>query len=322
MKKLIIALTLTTAMSGVALAADMAAPEYVEPAPERMNPVTGNVAIWGMYVTPSSYDHEDGDTCDDGDYSNFCEGDFGFGGDARAHYDFGNMHGLQLELLADYHRELDDDDDTDDEHASYFAAGGHWIYRPSNYALGGFAGVSGTGHLDQEESNVHGFIGGEAAVFMDNTTLFGQIGYNHVLGDDYDDAVKNLVFGRIGARYFFAPNSRLEGTLAYGVSDRAEVDHDASSDDREDLDWFQVAANYEHKFENNPFSIFTGYQGDYVKVAEADGDCCTESAWVHTFKVGVRMSFGGTLRDDDRYGARTFDFTNLRAPLSYADELD
>ncbi len=286
-----------------------------EPVAERFS---GNVAIWGQYVSPSGWGRsgvfEDDDfsaSCGDG---MFCGDAWGMGSDARAHYSFGNGHALQFENLIDYHGNLRDDETRPDEGTLHAALGGHYIYRSGDLALGAFVGASVTSHIDDEERSVHGFGGGEAAYFIGNATLFGQLGYaGRLAGDDYVD---DLWFGRLGARYFFAPGSRLEGSVAYGISDHAQFTTDP--DERGDLDWLQLAVNYEQQIGASPISGFVGYQGDYVEVTTG---LVQEEVWAHTFKVGLRMSFGGSLQEEDRSGARTFDFTNLRAPLSYSDEL-
>ncbi|WP_421851527.1 hypothetical protein [Oricola sp.] len=286
---------------------------------ERMAPnaVSGNISVWGAGVIPSGYQNEDEDTCDptDDGIDEFCESDFGFGSDARVHYDFGNGYAVQLETLLDYHLELDDDGD-DERHAIHGAVAGHLIHRSGEIALGAFAGLTGTAHLDDDDRSVHGLIGAEAAMFSGANTFFGQVGLATPI--TREDAVDNLFFGRAGMRHFLSPNRRLEGAVAVGYSD----DSDPGLDETEDLLWWQFTANYEQKFDDNPFSWFVGYQGDYLDndLPEIDAD---ESVWVHTVLAGFRMTFGetDTLQQQDNYGARTFDLTNLRAPLSYPDEL-
>ena len=298
----------TVAFSGAANAADEIEARM---APNQMS---GNISVWGAGVIPSGYSNEFEPACTDFGPSQFCEGDFGFGSDARVYYEFDNGYGFQLESLFDYHLELDDNDSSDDEHAVHAAVAGHLIRRSGNMAYGAFLGLSGTGHLDQDERSVHGIAGLEAAMMQGNNTFFGQIGYAGAIAGE--DQVENLIFGRAGARHFFSPNQRLEGSIAAGFSSEAE------SGDSEELTWVQFAANYEQKFDDNPFSWFVGYQGDYLDVPDpfASGD---ESVWVHTVLAGFRMTFGATdtLQQQDNYGARTFDLTNLRAPLSYPDEL-
>lgn len=338
----VVAVVAAMSFAATAHAADFGIHDPVpvpHPAAQQLARISGNVAIWGQIVSPSGYSasgyeeelfgfdlYEGTRTCDSytgnfwgGPASNFCQGDWGFGGDARAHYDFGTGHAIQLEMMFDYHRELDsEEDDEDDAHSIHGAAGGHLIFRQATTAFGLFAGLAGTAHLDDDDRSAHAFGGGEAAAFMNNSTLFGQLGYATAIAGD--DGVGNLIFGRVGARHFFTPNTRLEGSLAYGYSSDAEIG------DGETMNWLQLAANIEHQLDQHPISFFAGYQGDHLRVRSAWDDGFwvgneEQSTWVHTLKAGVRLSFGGTLQHEDRYGARTFDFTNLRAPLSYADDL-
>ncbi|WP_421851534.1 hypothetical protein [Oricola sp.] len=283
------------------------------------NPLTGNLAVWGALVVPTNYQRSTGATCVPVSFSDstndFCETDFGFGSNGRAHYDFGNGYAIQLETLLDYHLELDEDR-PDDSHSIHGAIAGHLIHRRDNLAYGAFTGLSGTAFLNEDSSGVHGFIGAEAAMFSGDNTFFAQAGYAGSLGNS-DDGPRSLIFGRAGMRHFFDPNKRVEGAIAAGYSDDADIG------DNEELVWIQFAANYEQKFDNNPFSWFVGYQGDYLDNDSTQAIGLDESVWVHTIMAGFRMAFGGsdTLQMQDNYGARTFDLTNLRAPLSYPDEL-
>lgn len=300
---------------GSASAADLVA----EASPQRYGSVSGNLAVWGQIVSPKGYleQWDDGDIdhydCNS-DAGNFCDSSGGLGGDARLHIALGNAHAVQLEALGDWHEVFDNDDE--DEHALLFTAGGHWIYRTEAMAFGAFGGASFARHLSESSDSrtAMAFGGGEVAAFFGNTTLFGQLGYGSGLaGEDY---VESIAFGRAGARYFFTENDRIEGWVGYGHSGKAEQDDDAK------LDWFQLAANYERQLSSLPLSGFVGYQGDYLKRQEMEGWDDYERTWAHTFKVGARWSFGGSLQHEDREGARTFDFMNLRAPLSYADDLE
>lgn len=301
-------------VSASAMGGAHAADELTDP-----SRTTGNAAIWGQLVVPSGWEQagpffrNDCDTIGGGGgFVDFCDEDFGFGADARIHHSFGNGYAIQLEGLFDYHRELDLADATDDEHTHHVMLGGHVIKRKGDMAFGAFAGISGTGHLDQVDQSTHGFIGAEGAYFMGYNTFFGQIGFTGSLGGD--DEVDNLIFGRVGARHFFTENALVEGWVGGGFTDDAE---DGTS---EELNWLQIGANFERKLDDKPFSVFVGYQGDYVEAADfaVSGD---ESVFVSTFKLGLRMTWGDSLKYENLNGARTFDLMNQRAPLSYSDEL-
>ena len=296
------------------------AADPVAPVQERYGSISGNVAIWGQYVKPDDYgeryEADEGSydyyLCDDS--ANFCDDSGGIGGDARIHFALGNGQAIQLEALGDWHRVFDRDDSGED--ATLATAGGHWIYRTGAMAFGAFGGLTYADHISESANSysAQAFGGVEAAAFLGNATLFGQLGYGS--GFEGQDYVEDITFGRLGARYFVTENDRLEGWVGYGYSDKAEEGDDA------ELEWFQLAANYERQISTTPLSAFVGYQGDYVKRQETGGWDDSERTWAHTFKVGARWSFGGSLQHEDREGARTFDFMNLRAPLAYADDLD
>ncbi len=325
MRILILGATALVLSAGTSLAADPVTYEPIpQPVAERYA-ASGSVAIWGQYVYGNGYEvneffggDTDSFTCDDDGFDNFCGGVWGLGADARIHLPVGaSGFSVQFETLADWHSAFDDDDADDDEHARYLAAGAHLIYRTGAYAIGGFGGVSDSDHISETESSTsrHAFGGVEAAAFIgESATVFGQVGYAGAFGGE--DFVDDLVFGRLGARYFFTENDRLEGWAGYGSTNHAE------EGDNSELDWLQLAVNYERQLSSLPVSAFIGYQGDHVKVTERTFSQANEQAWAHTFKLGARWSFGGSLRQEDREGSRTFDMMNLRAPLSYTDDLE
>ena len=320
--KITAAAMLSLPFATVAAAADMERP-YM--------PITGNLAVWGQLVVPSGYSHggleannapSDADECSDFSFgkNDFCDIGGGFGADGRLHYNSGEGYAIQFETLFDYHTSLhddndgDDDDDDADTAAIHGAFAAHWIARSEDTAYGLFTGLSGTQHMTDDDSPLHAFGGLEAAMHNGMTTFYGQVGGVFLL--DGDDALKNMVFGRVGGRLFLDENSLIEASVGGGYA--PDFDNDDPDTDRGY--WFQGAAQYEQRLEDSPFSWFVGYQGDYVKSDESG--CCDESAWVHTFLAGVRMNIGESLYSENRDGANTFQLMNMRAPLAYAGELN
>jgi hypothetical protein len=304
-------------MAGIgAHAADVTDPTIAYPqtfVPEQV--WAAQIGLWGGAFVPH-YLHEEGDTGD------FKTNAFGFGGEARGIYEFSPGRALQMELQAVAHTNTDDDGGTSDKSgALHVAAGGHLIHRDERRAWGVFGGLTGEKFAEEPETGMSTFLGAEYAHFMDATTLYIQGGglLGFWAGGGGAEPWAQGVFGRVGARHFFTPNSKLEGSIAGGVG--STIDADESSD-KDPLAWFQGALEYEHKISDGPLSLFAGYKADYVRVDEAGG-CCWESVWMHAVKVGVRMSLGqDTLFAQDRRGAATFTFVDLSAPLMYADELD
>ena len=299
---------------GIAAAADLPV-TYQAPA---VAPVpSATVALWiGGYI-PSGYERIGGS--DDNDFK---DNAFGFGGEARGVYDVSPNVAVQLEVLALGHGSTHTQGNTSekDRGAGHIAIGGHIINRRDTWAWGGFGALTHSSHVEEEDDSQAAILGLEAAAFFGNSTIFGQIAGTWNIGETSEgtDAVKNGIFGRIGARHFFNPNTKLEGSLAFGGGEETST---SGSSEPDDWRWFQAAAEIEHKF-NNPFSVFAAYGGDYVKSDEA-GPWPSEKTWVHSFRVGARMSFGQqTLRDQEMYGAETFKFGQWAAPYMYHDELD
>lgn len=311
------------------MAADFGVAPVVEyPAPA-LPLLTGNVALWGTAAIPTNFRNEGwepDDPCDfpEDDDADFCKGALGFGGDARMHYRFSDAHGVQLELLVDYLSSTSTDEDSSDpRHPLLHAAGGlHLISRSSpSHPWGAFGGLAATKQLVDDETPLHFFGGLEGAIINGAQTYFGQVGGVTLLGGDGGgdsiDALRNMVFGRLGVRHFFTPNSRLEGSIAGGYAPVYDHSDDTSTNA---ASWVQVAAEYEQKHETSPFSWFVGYQGDFVSTSEED--CCDESVMFHAAKIGVRMSIGPTLQYENDHGARTFTFPNLAVPIGVAAELN
>jgi hypothetical protein len=291
---------------------------------------TGSFAMFGQGVIPSGYEvneTEGARDCNDEDVENFCDTAFGFGGDVRVHLPLqGQGLSIQLEGLGDWHRAFDKNDADEDQNSLYHVGGAHIISRSGNLAFGAFGGVSFSDHISEgEASTSNHWIGGvELAAFLNSsTTIFAQVGYSGAYGGQ--DYVDDLVFGRVGARYFMSDNDRLEGWVGYGQTDTAEAGEDdrgRSDSESSGLNWLQLAANYERQLTASPVSVFVGYQGDYVDNVHHDDSGSYERTWAHAVKVGVRFNFGESLISEDRNGSRTFDLMNLRAPLNYADDLE
>ena len=304
---------------GSALALAMAAPAsatdlLISPQSEAeraLGGTTGNLAVWFQGVF-GSYDREGGVDESDNEFDNLAAG---FGAHSRVHHDYGGGQGFQLEAIGDFHLSMasdDDDDDDDDAGAAWGAVGGHWISRNDSSAHGVFAGLSGVAHHTDVESAVHAFGGVEKAWFMANRMWFGQLGGAVVV--DGEDALGSLVYGRVGHKHFISPDSSLELTGLLGYA--PDYDTDCCGDDT--ALWLQFTAEYEHQWGHGPYSWFVGYQGDYVDARE-DTD---ETVFVSTVKGGLRMTFGGNLYEETHYGSQTFGFANMRAPMSYAGELN
>lgn len=304
------ALALSTMWLGSVHAADALYEQT--PVPEEVLGTHANVGVWLGGII-NNYDHEE-------EGSDFKIDPFAFGGDARALHEFSGGNALQLELMGIAHTKTDEGNDKTG--GTHLAVGAHVMNRDDMRAWGGFGGLTHSTHAEEEgEQSMNLFAGVEYARFMNENTFFAQIGGTMDIYSEDDGAEfwGQGIFGRVGARHFWTENDKLEASVGGGFGKT----EDNSDSEEDDLKWFQIAAEWEHKFEDNPFSSFLGYQGDYVEVDEASESCCREEVFAHTLKVGLRMAIGpDTLLEQDRIGAGTFQFMDLSRPMMYADELD
>lgn len=233
-------------------------------------------------------------------------------GDARVR--FGDADGLsfQLETLGSYAGLYNDDGDAESAFNA-FQAGAHIFQRDSqSHAVGAFLSFSGTSAIDDDSKAGTLLVGAEMAQFADNSTYVLQGGYaKDVLNDG--DSWTDGWFARGILRHFITPHSKLEAEVAYG----------GGSFDRSDegdpfgLTW---GIEYEHQVDMSPVSYFARYEGWHVDLDDDDDD--THTATEHAVMIGLRTRFGfGSLLEQDRYGAGTFDLFDTAAFAGVPDEL-
>lgn len=163
---------------------------------------------------------------------------------------------------------------TDYEHGdTVFGATGHLNTKVGEGLVGGFAGVDTSDDLTVWGLGVEGQTNLTA-----KTTLFGQAGYGN--SDDLGDADLWAVRGEL--RHYVTDNIKLQGSLGY-----VAVDSDLGDDDL-----WNAGVEAEYQFTGSPVSVLAGY--DHFDGKGVDGDI---------FRVGVRYTFGGSIRERDQSGA-------------------
>jgi hypothetical protein len=253
-----------------------------EPAPERT--ISGVLDIFGSYWQATTTD-EGFDTTDEQDR-------FMIGGEALADIPFNDNWSLQLDIGGETTPDENyiDDLSSDGEHYGSVYAGGHLNYREvDRYLLGGFVGW---GQSFSEGDDVSNFltVGAEMQYYMNNITLYGQVGF--VDGDnDDDDTLEDGIFGRGVARFFMSPNTKLQAEFSV-------LSGDADGDSGEVIGW---GAEIEHQVSSWTDSGVSGYVAYSGLNAEFDGDEQTEQR----IMIGIRvaMNSGTTLLQKDRMGA-------------------
>lgn len=235
---------------------------------------------------------------------------FAAGGDAHAYFEVMPQLGLQAEFAGVFHGNADDDGG---EAGHYLVGGLHVIRRSGDYAFGAFAAASHTQANDNSDDFSHIFGGVEGSMFRGMNQFYAQLGGHTAVGDDEDDTWDEGIFATAGFRHFFTENSALKFNGAIGGGGNWDGDEEAI--------WLQWGAEYEHQFSGTPLSVFAGYQGDYLHDRnDSDAD---DNLINHTFKVGIRGTFGDTrtVYAAARDGAGTFSLPDLHAPFVYTTDL-
>lgn len=156
-----------------------------------------------------------------------------------------------------------------------FAGTGHLNTDLGGALVGGFAGV------DISDDVTFWGLGVEAqANLAPSTLVYGQFGYG--ASEDFDDA--DFWAGRAEVRHFFADNIKLQGSAGF-----LSAETDAG-----DFDGWNAGVEAEYQFTGTPFSVLAAYDHLDSDDLGVDGD---------TFRVGVRYTFGGSIRERDQAGA-------------------
>ena len=174
-----------------------------------------------------------------------------------------------------------------------FATHGSWR-DPSRGLFGAFGGM---GSLDSSVQfgsfrQDHRFVGGEAQIYIDNITLYGQGGYIETANDIF--GLDDGFFARGVVRYFPTSDSRiqLEGTY---------LNMDYINATFGDMEAFSVKARYDFLLAGMPVvgdtPVYVGYRGTF-----RDNCAFGEDLDDHTIMVGTSYSFSGDRLTVDRQG--------------------
>ncbi|MBJ7412200.1 MAG: porin [Phenylobacterium sp.] len=156
-----------------------------------------------------------------------------------------------------------------------FGVTGHLNTKVGSGLVGGFAGVE-----TSDDITFWGLGLDAQANLGPATSLYGQAGYG--TSDDLGDADFWAVRGEI--RHFVSDNLRLQGSLGY-----TRIDVSGG-----DADGWNAGVEAEYQFAETPFSVVAGYDHFDSNDLSSNAD---------TFRIGVRYTFGGTLKDRDQSGA-------------------
>lgn len=188
--------------------------------------------------------------------------------------------------------------DADENNSYSYGVGGaaHIAKRTDSHLIGVFGGYIHTDQdtRDDDETSGRAFGGVEGQRYLNDVTLYGQLGGifgNWGSDDDGYDSVSRAGFARAAVRYFKNPATRLDLSVAafYGQMD---------DDFEDDVSGGSLTAGVEHQLHDRNFSIFSGYEISYYNQRE-DGH---DEVYEQTVSAGVKYRFGveGTLKQQDR----------------------
>ncbi|HEY8595237.1 MAG TPA: hypothetical protein VIL84_08330 [Devosiaceae bacterium] len=201
-----------------------------------------------------------------------------FGGRASGTVTNGN-YGFQGDFTA-WSRILDPDIGTSLS-ASGAAVTAHAFFRDPSYLVGFATAFDRRSFVTDFDSL---FAGIEGQAFLDDLTLYGQIGYQKAW-----TGIDGL--GSIGGVY-------ARGALRYFPTDNLRLQLDASYSKLDIMTTTTVGAEARYQFDQLPVSVFAAY--DFTK---ASASSVPEDLYQHQFRLGVSMAFGAdSLKDQDRHG--------------------
>jgi hypothetical protein len=186
-----------------------------------------------------------------------------------------------------------------------YLIGGHFNWRDSQRGLLGVFAAAGDQGGSFGDSRRHAIFGGEAQMYWNQLTLYVQGGYDTTTGTHLIEP--EAWFLRGTGRYFFTPNTVLEGTVLYANGDiTSGVGIGLGAIDFTTLLW---EAKLEHRFAATPFSLYVKYRGSETEFEANFGGAPVLGpdqfkATEHRILAGLRLYMGeGTLLSNDRHGA-------------------
>lgn len=218
-------------------------------------------------------------------------------GAASLEYDFTPVIGAQADVVLDYnHIQFDDVPYQFDRQSLDGAL--HLFYRDEgSFLLGGFAQLGTTTLSSNILSGIpdtgRGYVGVEGQVYIDNLTLYGQVGLaQYDFGSPGMDSISGA-FGTIEARYFLTPNFKVAATaglLNLDFSDTPGID---------DMTTLKLGASAEYKLDDMPVSVFASIDYSGLSFGGASMSDYHETRVM----VGLKFAMGEeTLFDHDRSG--------------------
>ncbi|WP_378952014.1 hypothetical protein [Mesorhizobium sp. ANAO-SY3R2] len=288
---------LAFACSVTAHAADAVSQEVLEPvAAESRIKGAFEIGGWANHYNQTDYPRSDTD--------------YGIYGSAFAHIDVGSGFFVGLDAQGEYLRIDEPDDFRNYQPSNAGVVGASLNYRSGAVALGVFGGVGGTNNERHENKNGTPYVAGAQASFdFGSATVFGQIGRADIRVNEEDSGFTGT-FGKLGMIYGVSENFALALDGGYG---RAPKDYEDEDDSGK---YWTVGLKGALKLTDTmPLFGTAGYE--YRKF-EANTE---DSAFEHSFRLGVSYAFGGATTAKDTFNPFQTPITPFRA-AAYGEVLD
>ena len=236
-------------------------------------------------------------------------------GSARGSIPFKDVFSLQIDI--DGMSTFTSRNNGEDNVQTYFQSGGHLSFRNPDHVAAGVFGGGGSSNGGEDENATYWMVGGEVQLYFGNTTSYTQIGYFDADDESDMDVIADAWFIQQQFRHFFGSRDRAQVGFGYMEGD---ADRD-SSGNREEYEFWNWEARFDHQCENTPISLFIGYKG--LRGKENSGVGSKETIEEHTAFIGIGFTFGGNggidLLRNDRHGA-TFELPDIGRPTAWTLE--
>jgi hypothetical protein len=278
------------------------------PVPVAQQLVSGYLEVYGGWAS-TKFRHtlcNPGPVCfqDNWDFNGWV-----LGGAGRANVWLGSVMSMQLDAQAEGTQYKNDHPFFRPQISNHsYLIGGHANFRNAQTGLiGVFAGAGDAGGGFNEAVR-HVVVGGEGQLYWNQLTLYVQGGYDFVVGTPASNHLDSHAwFIRGTGRYFFLPNTMLEGTVLYADG---EVKYDglfvpASGRTNPFTTWLWEV-KLEHRFTIAPVAAFVKYRGSRTEFDPITFGVQSDELKVTDQRVllGLKVLMGtDTLQGNDRRGA-------------------
>ena len=240
------------------------------------------VEVGGGWLTTT--DVEDPGELDDPDFGvveGAARASIPLGSNVSFQFDLDGMHGITAR-----------EESGDDALQGFFFTSAHLTLRGSSIGALGILGSYGQAY-GGDDAQVW-FGGLEVQGYLGPVTLYAQGGYMQADDQSEGDVITDGYWGRVAARIFFTPNSRLQAEGAYIAGE----ENDGSPHDR--ISGVAYGGRFDHAPGGGPLGYYLAYRGSYIENHDSDNDSLRD----HTGLIGIALRLGAeSLRDEDRRGA-------------------